>query len=192
MKRITIIDGNPKRGGLSRELAEAYRDGAEEAGHEVRLFSLAEMAFDPILHEGLDAEQAPEPDLLEARAAIAWGQHVVWIWPLRFGFPPALLLGFVERAFQLDFAATPAHGGKGYAPLLIGRTARIVATMATPALAYRLIGGARSVRTFRINLLQFVGIRPVRTTFFSTARRANETKRLKWREEMRSLGRRAA
>jgi putative NADPH-quinone reductase len=58
-------------------LGEAYRRGAESAGHEVELFVLARMNFDPVLREGYRREQPLEPDLLVARQALQGSEH--WV-----------------------------------------------------------------------------------------------------------------
>ena len=66
---ILIILGHParKRQSLSEALANAYKEGAIESGHEVYLYKVADKQFDPILHEGYGAEQAAEPDIIEAQ-----------------------------------------------------------------------------------------------------------------------------
>ncbi len=192
MTRIAVIVGNPKQDSFSRALADAYRSGAEGAGHEVRLFDLSRMAFDPVLHRGFEPGQALEPDLAEAQEAIRWAEHTVWVWPLWLGFPPALMKGFLERALTLGFALEKDGRNMGHLPLLGGRSARIVVTMAMPVFIYYLMAGARSVRTFRANVLAYVGFRPVRTTLFGMAEVATAEKRARWLEKMRDLGRRAA
>ena len=40
----------PDLGSYAEALARAYVDGAKTAGHEVRLFRLRDLRFDPILH----------------------------------------------------------------------------------------------------------------------------------------------
>lgn len=72
MARIAIIIGQPKHNSFCEALGEAYKRGAEAGGHEVRRFVLANMSFDPILHEGFDKQQKLEPNLAEAQAAIVW------------------------------------------------------------------------------------------------------------------------
>ena len=77
MMKIAIVVGNPMPDSYCEALGEAYRRGAESAGHEVKLFVLARMNFDPVLREGYRREQPLEPDLLVARQALQGSEH--WV-----------------------------------------------------------------------------------------------------------------
>ena len=44
-RRFASIDGRPDAARLCHALAAAYRDGAQEAGHEVRLVEAATLTF---------------------------------------------------------------------------------------------------------------------------------------------------
>jgi putative NADPH-quinone reductase len=79
--RIVVIDGHPDLGSFGDPLARAYIDGARSGGHAVRILRLREMAFDPILHGGFTTPTPFEPDLLDAREAIRWCQHLVIVTP---------------------------------------------------------------------------------------------------------------
>src|ERR1035438_5649049 len=101
---ILIILGHParKRQSLSEALANAYKEGAIESGHEVCLSKVADKQFDPILHEGYGEEQAAEPDIIEAQEKIRWADHLVFVYPLWEYMIPALLKGFLERTLTRD------------------------------------------------------------------------------------------
>jgi NAD(P)H dehydrogenase (quinone) len=114
--RIVIIVGNPRKETFSEALAAAYQRGAEAAGHQVSLFVLSRMEFDPILHNGFSKPQPLEPDLAAAQTAIGAADHLVLIFPLWFGTLPALLKGFIERVFQPGFAITAASARAPIAP----------------------------------------------------------------------------
>lgn len=102
MAIVTIIVGHPQRTTFCEALAEAYRRGAEKAGHRVHLFKLAELNFEPILREGYRKEQPLEPDLRAAYDALAASDHWVLIFPLWCGDMPAIFKGFFERILQPD------------------------------------------------------------------------------------------
>ena len=82
MARIVIIVGNPKQGTISEALARAYGAGAETGGHEVQLFVLSALTFDPILHHGFAKPQPLEADLQAAQSAIGQADHVVLVFPV--------------------------------------------------------------------------------------------------------------
>jgi putative NADPH-quinone reductase len=76
--------------------------------------------------------------------------------------------------------------------LLGGRYARIVVTMGMPAFFYRLRYFGHGLAGMRRNMLNFVGIRPVRQTLFGLVETATDARRAAWVETMRRLGARAA
>lgn len=190
--RVLVIVGNPKPESFDLALGAAYCDGARDAGHEAELLDLAALSFDPILRSGF-AHQPLEPDLEAAQKSIAAADHVVWIWPLYYMLPPALLKGFIERAFVADFAikiGRPYWGGiPNYTPLLKGKSARQVITMQMPGLLYRLLGSSLAARAMEHGVLRFVGFAPVRRTILGQVVSASDEKRKRWLDKMRDLGR---
>jgi hypothetical protein len=70
----------------------------------VRELRLGQLDFDPSLHEGYRQVQPLEADLLAAQEAILWAEHLVFAYPIWWGGAPALLKGFVDRAFLPGFA----------------------------------------------------------------------------------------
>jgi putative NADPH-quinone reductase len=85
MAKIAIVVGHPARDSYCEALGEAYRRGAESAGHQAQLFVLARMNFDAILREGYRREQPLEPDLATAREALRNCSHMVFVFPLWCG-----------------------------------------------------------------------------------------------------------
>jgi putative NADPH-quinone reductase len=191
MAKIAIIVGHPRRGSYCEALGEAYAKGARAGGHEVTLIKLSELAFDPILHNGFARDQPPEPDLAQAQSAIGAAGHTVWIWPLWLGYPPALLKGFLERILTDGFAFEKIDGPPFYKPLLTGRSARVIVTMQMPAWMFILMAGARAARTFSKQILGFVGMKPVRRTYFGMVEHVGDAKRRRWLDQVEAMGRAA-
>jgi putative NADPH-quinone reductase len=101
--------------------------------------------------------------LIAAQRALGWAEHIVILYPLWLGDVPALLKAFLEQTLRPGFALQPEPGGR-YSKLLTGKSARVIVTMGMPAIGYRLFFLAHSLSSLRRNILQFVGIAPVRTT----------------------------
>jgi len=192
MSRICIIVGHAQRGTFCEALAEAYMHGACTAGHQARLFVLSRMTFDPILHEGFSKEQPLEPDLKDAQDAIGWADHLVIVFPLWLGTLPAILKGFLERVLQPRFAFQSDASMSGYKPLLTGKSARVIISMGMPATVYRLYFGAHALKMLKRNILNFVGIRPVRATLFGMVGASTPDKRRYWLAQVQQLGHDAA
>lgn len=166
-KRILIINANPakKRESFSAALCQAYHDGACGGGHEVRSLNLAELDFDPILHEGMHGEQPPEPAIFAAQDAIKWAEHIVFVAPMWQFNIPALLKGFCERTLTPGFAYALSGKNPLDLALLKGRSARLILTMGMPDAMYRLMYGAHGGKAFK-TALGFCGIKPVGLSFF--------------------------
>lgn len=118
----------------------------------------------------------------------------MFIFPLWLGTMPALLKGFLEQVMRPGIAfAYPSANENGFAKTLLkGRSARIVVTMGMPAVFYRLWYLGRGVAGMRRNILNFVGIGPVRETLFGMVGKAGNDRRKSWIEKIRRLGTKAA
>lgn len=190
MKRISIIQGHPDPAGnhFGHALAQAYREGAEATGHEVRLIEVATLDF-PLLRSQQDFDHGRPPDAVRpAQEAIAWADHLVILYPLWLGDLPALLKGFLEQVLRPDFAFTRTAPDKPAQKRLTGRSARVVITMGMPALVYRWFYRAHSLRNLERNVLKFCGIAPVRSSLIGMVEADDGRWRTKWLARMRRLG----
>lgn len=189
-RRILIVVGHPAAESLSASLAEAYGTAARDAGHDVRILSLARLAFDPILHEGYARIQDLEPDLLRAQEDILWAQHLVFAYPIWWGGPPALLKGFFDRVFLPGFAFKYRKNSVFWDRLLAGRSARLLVTMDTPPWYFRWVYRMPGHNQMRRTILEFCGIKPVRTSSFGPVRGAAPAAIAGWLATAAALGRR--
>jgi len=189
LRRIVVIqdhpDPDPHR--LCRALADAYAEGAREAGHAVARIDIASLDF-PLLRTQNAFEHEPVPDSLRpAQQAIVEAEHIVIVFPLWFGTMPALVKGFLEQVMRPGVAF--AYQEKGNPKLLLaGRSARLVVTMGMPAFVYRWWYFAHGLKGLERNILRFVGIKPVRETLFGMVGAASEATRTTWLKRMRALG----
>jgi putative NADPH-quinone reductase len=193
MTRIALIQGHPTPGGehFCHALAQAYRAGALEAGHEVRDIAVTELEF-PVLRSRAEWERdAPVPDIAAAQEIVGWAEHLVLVYPLWLGTMPALLKAFLEQVFRPGFAMGKADEGRGWSRKLAGKSARIVVTMGMPALIYRWYFGAHGLKSLEQGILAIVGIKPSRHSLVGSIEAIGDAKRRAWLEAMRALGRRA-
>jgi putative NADPH-quinone reductase len=191
-KKVLILQGHPDPAGgrLCHALANAYAEGAREAGHDVTEIAIAAIDF-PLLRSQAEFEHGPIPPALAgAKEALLASDHLVIVFPLWLGTMPALLKGFLEQLMRPSVAF--AYGEKGFTKkLLAGRSARIVVTMGMPALLYRFYFFAHGVRGLERNILGFTGFSPVRESLLGMVADASPAKVGKWLGEMRALGARA-
>ena len=167
---ILIITGHPNRDSLSEHLASHYEARARTLGASVETLHLSQLDFDPILHHGYARIQPLEPDLIEAQRKILAARHVVFIYPMWWVGAPALLRGFIERAFLPGWAFKYDEKSTIPRKLLAGRTARVIMTMDSPGWWYRLVYRRAATHSFVQGVLKFTGFARVKTTHLYNVR----------------------
>lgn len=190
-RSIVILLGHPDRDSLCGALAARYQQAALAAGHQVQLFALGEIDFDPILRHGYRQIQPLEPGLEQINAAIAGCQHLVLVYPTWWGGMPALLKGFFDRAFLPGVAFRYRADSVWWDRLLAGRSARVITTLDTPPWYYRWVYRMPGHQQIRRTILDFCGIRPVKISGFGPVRSACEAQREAWLQQAERLGHQA-
>lgn len=190
-RRILLIEGHPDASArhLNHALADAYAEGAAQAGHAVRRLRVAALDF-PLLRSGAEWETGTLPEALAgAQQDIAWCQHMVLFFPLWMGDMPALLKAFLEQVARPGFAFHRDEQNPFGRKALGGRSARVVVTMGMPALLYRWYFRAHSIKSLERNILGFVGIAPVHETLIGLVDRLGAAGVATWCAKLRRLGR---
>lgn len=106
MTEILIIQGHPDAAEphLCHAIAQAYRAGAEAAGHRVNVIDIAQQDV-PFLRSQAQWEGPDWPPICApAQAAILAAEHLVLVYPLWMGDVPALLKAWIEQVFRKGFA----------------------------------------------------------------------------------------
>lgn len=121
-----VIACHPEAESFTMSVARAYCDAVKARGQAAILRDLYRIDFDPILKasERLPASPfVPSPDVGEELAQIAGSSVFVFVYPLWFGTPPAMLKGYVERVLGAGFSREMMAGPleRPHHPLLGGR-----------------------------------------------------------------------
>ena len=185
---VLIIAGHPRRESFSNALAGAYKEGALQAGAQVKELVLADMAYNPNVLTASPQLQQAEQDVKQAQEYIAWADHLVFVYPTWWGTMPALLKGFLDRVFTPGFSFAERRGGNGWVKLLKGKTGQLITTMDTPLWVYRWILKAPGHRALSNATLQFCGVNPVRTLSFSPIKDSSYEQRQGWLGQARQAG----
>lgn len=191
MKTITIIQGHPDGEGehFCHAIADRYEHGATAAGHKVHHLDISKLQFQLLRskHEHEHGEVAA--DIERAQTYIKESDHLVIIFPLWLGGMPALLKGFLEQVLRPGFAYDLKKGFfKGR--LLRNKSARIIVTMGMPAWVYKWFFCAHSLKNLKRNILEFTGIKPIKTTLIGTIE-SSGINHEKWLQKVNNLGQKA-
>ncbi len=175
--RTLIILGHPDKKSFSAGLADAYEEGAKEKGGEVMRINLIDLKFDPILRSGYSRVQNLEPDLVEAQRLIKWASHLVFVFPVWWSAPPALLKGFIDRVFLPGFAFQYRENSLTWDKLLTGKSSRMIITSDAPVAWLYLAYFHPAVNMMKKAVLEFCGVSPVSITSFGSIKILDDKKR---------------
>jgi len=192
-KSITILQGHPDKAGghLCHALAEAYKEGAEGAGHKVRIVDVAALEF-PLLCSRNEWEKDDTPaGLLDAQKAIFDADHIVIVYPLWLGSMPAVLKAFFEQILRPSLNKSGKDNPWDWRKMLKGRSARVIVTMGMPAFIYRWFYRSHGLKVLERNILAFVGISPIRASVIGLADMMKPPRQEKLFTKMKVLGRKA-
>jgi len=190
MKKIFIINGNPKSHSLCRSLAMQYLAGTQSAGHETRLLNIAD--FDPALTEKHAGSRPGVMGISEVQQSIKWADHLVFVYPNWWAMMPAALKGLLDSVLQAGFAFSFDLKSGVLSKLLRGKSARLLITMDTPRWWYRLAFRNGGPVLMRRAVLAFCGVRTVGVSQFEPTYKADSRLRERWLAKAYSLGCKAA
>lgn len=169
--RTLIILGHPDKKSFSGALADEYEKGAKEKNGDIVRINLYDLQF----NISKRPSEKLEVDLVEAQRLIKWANHLVFIFPIWWGAPPALMKGFLDRTFLPGFAFK-YHEGQvlGHDKLLKGKSARIIVTSDSPAwwLYFNFLHPA--INMMKRSVLDFCGVAPVEVTSFGSLNQKNQ------------------
>lgn len=184
MPSALIIDGHPDARSLTAELARRYA-----AAHgDARILALRDLEFDPSLRFGYRERMQLEPDLIDAKRALAEAATVAVFTPLWWGSVPALLKGFFDRALlpQQEYRYTKLGLPEG---LLTAPNGRLFLLADTPWFLTPFTGLPAQTHVAR-GTLRFCGVRSVRTTRMLGVKDASPARIESWLARAESRGRR--
>ena len=187
--KVLLVVGHPRHDSFCAALADAYLKGAHDAGAVVRTLVLADLQFDPNVHEDSPEHQPLEPDLEHAAELLTWAEHLVFVYPTWWGTMPAVLKGFLDRMLM------PGNAFHYYGPRAIdceglwnGKSGQIITTMDTPPIIYRWLYRSAGTRSMRDATLGFCGVKPVHALVCGSVRTSSAHQRGAWLEKARRAG----
>lgn len=186
-KNILILLGHTDPDTYTGAMADAYQEGALEAGHEVQRVNIGDMQFDPILHKGYKEIQTLEPDLVAVQEAIKWADHVVIAYPNWWNTMPAILKGLFDRAWIPGFAFNFNKETKRIEQHLAGKTARVIIVAGTHSPFKTWWNYGDYTNEIQRGILEFAGIK-TKVSAFGPCEKVSDTCRDGWLEKIRKLG----
>lgn len=164
--KTLIIYTYPNHQSLNYAFLQKVVEGSSENPHidEIKVLDLYAEKFDPLLvfnENKRRRDMHTEPSLAPYREQLLWADKIVFVYPIWWGRPPAMLLGYIDQLFASNFAY---RDKKGLLPegLLKGKSVVCISTMKGPWL-YPLFWLNNSHKILmRKALFNYVGIRKVK------------------------------
>ncbi|HEY1448341.1 MAG TPA: NAD(P)H-dependent oxidoreductase [Caulobacteraceae bacterium] len=160
MKHAVIL-AHPNADSFNATVAKTYCDLVRRRGHEPILRDLYRMGFDPLMQAGEIPGAAgfgPAPDIVAEREVIGDADVFVFVYPLWFYAPPAMLKGYIDRVFGMGFGFGAIQGG-GNTPLLQGRKMISFTSTGSPMVWVEQEGAWAAIRNlFDSHLAQVCGL----------------------------------
>lgn len=164
--KTLVIYTHPNHNSLSYAFLQKVVQGSKENPDitEIRVVDLYEEKFDPVLvfnENKRRRDMHADPRLETYREQIVWADKIVFVYPIWWGRPPAMLLGYIDQMFASGFAYRD-KGGLLPEGLLKGKSVVCISTMKGPP-HYPLfwLNNAHKV-LMKKALFQYVGIKKVK------------------------------
>ena len=120
--KTLVVYCHPNPQSFSAALYSTTVETLIASGHELHCFDLYAENFQPVLTLEERVAYLPNPGLIEARVqphvdALRWAEHLVFVFPIWFYGPPAMLKGWLERVWLPGVAfLPPPQKGKAAVP----------------------------------------------------------------------------
>lgn len=110
--KTVVVYCHPVPSSFSGALYAATVDTLTARGHLLRCFDLYAENFQPILTQAEREVYLTNPGAIEAKVqahtdALKWAEHLVFVFPIWFYGPPAMLKGWLERVWLPGVAFLP-------------------------------------------------------------------------------------
>lgn len=158
---VLVVYAHPNEGSFNEAILKTAVSALESKGHEVVVRDLYKLGFNPVLStEDLGAlrEGRVPSDIAAEQEFITKADLITFIYPIWWTGLPAIIKGYVDRAFSYGFAYQYNEAG-GIDKLLSGKKGVIINTHGSPGEYYDSIGMTNSLKqTSGTGIYEFVGI----------------------------------
>ncbi|MDI6709298.1 MAG: NAD(P)H-dependent oxidoreductase [Thermoanaerobacterales bacterium] len=187
--RALIVYAHPNPKSFNHAILETAQEALRDGGAEVRVRDLYAEGWDPSLSAGdfesLLAGRVPD-DIAREQEAVSWADTLLMVFPVWWFGPPAILKGWLDRVFSVNFAyRSTDHGLEG---LLRGRRALVISTSGADEAAAGASGMIQSMRTSLVEgTLRMSGLAPVTYRNFYAVPFVSDADRHAMLDEVRRL-----
>ncbi|OZI13357.1 NAD(P)H dehydrogenase [Bacillaceae bacterium SAS-127] len=164
--KILAIYTHPNHQSLSYAFLQEVIKGSRENPNikELQVLDLYEEAFDPLLifnETKRRRDMHSDPTFEQYRKQIMWADKIVFVYPIWWGRPPAMLMGYIDQIFASNFAYRE-EGRLLPEGLLKGKSVVCISTMKGPTNYPLFLLNNAHKALMKKAVFNFVGIKKVK------------------------------
>lgn len=193
MKKVLLILGHPSKNSFCKSILDSYKNGLKKTNCEIKEIFLSDLKFNLDLGGNFDEyNREIETDIINAQELLKWADHYVFVYPIWWGNIPALLKGFIDRAFLPNVTFKYQKNSSLPIKLLKGKSARLLVTMDSPNWWFKFVYRSSANHAMKEATLNFCGVNPVKITIMDKVRTSTLEQRNSFLKKVESLGNKVA
>jgi len=190
--KVLIIYAHPRPQSFNHAILESFINGLSKAGHTYEVVDLYAVNFNPCLSENdfrtFSEGEVPD-DIRIQQEKVSWAEGIVFIHPVWWTGPPAILKGWVDRVFSLGFAYSIDAKEGHVTGLLRKQKALVINTAGGTEEEAKMFGTTDALKKIEDDLIfRFVGITNVEHAVFYNVNITDDATRRGYLEETHNLG----
>lgn len=193
MKKVLLILGHPSKTSFCKSILDSYKKGLEKTNCEFKELYLCDLKFNLNLGGNFSESNDIESDISLSQDLLKWADHYVFVYPIWWGnIAPALLKGFIDRAFLPNVTFKYRKDSPMPEKLLKGKTARLIVTMDSPNWWFKFVYRSAANHAMKEATLNFCGVSPVKISIMDQVRSSTIEKRKRFLDKVEALGEKSA
>lgn len=185
MKKIFVINCNPKEHSSRQEYLDTYTTALKERGHEVREVNVYNLNVDYLRAHGDKIDYTLTLELQEAQDNLIWADQIVFAYPIWCLAIPPILNSFISRVFAEGVACeSSAMGPK---PLMKDKTAVIMQSYSMPYFAMKYLYKDIPMKWWKVMLTDWCGPKIVKRFDLELIDSVPEKRKQKWIKDIKKF-----
>jgi NAD(P)H dehydrogenase (quinone) len=190
--KVLVVYAHPNPQSFNHAILESFTKGLTETRHTYEVIDLYAIKFNPCL-SGEDFVKLMEgkvsDDLKAHQEKVSQAEGIVFIHPIWWVGPPAILKGWIDRVFSMGFAYYLDEKEGKVKGLLKNQKALVINTAGGMEEDAKMMGSTDALKKIEDDLMfRFCGINDVQHVIFHNVVLADDATRKAYLEDARNLG----
>lgn len=187
----TIIFAHPWHGSFNKAILDSVTGKYDEMKEKYTVIDLNKDGFNPVMTEEelalYSQGKSIDPLVEKYQEILKKSDGLVFIFPIWWSTIPAILKGFIDKVFLLDFAYNHNKniGLTGHMKNI--ESVKVITTAGTPKIFIQLFLGNPIGWTFNMGTLKAVGMKKIKWIHLCVSKKSPDDKRKKFLEKVKKI-----